>query len=160
MSLQGIAELMMFSIKRRCWFRPTNIIFQLKRILSYYLHIYKETDEDDPDDYTNVKIVVEGIEGCYLNKDEKCNLIVNKTLKESKNITNVIKNKLKSVVIDKIDLRNSTSLKEIENLKNIEYLTLSNIRHFKDWSSLSKLKKLKHLHLEMCSIVQIQLVLF
>ena len=153
-STEGIAELYDgYKLKEDVEFDLSNIIFPVKKG-SYptYLHAYSEKDSDDDDEYAHIKIVVEGIEGCYLNKDENCKLIVNKKFKESKNITNVIKNNLKSIVIDKIDLRNSISLKEIEKLKNIEDLTLSNIQHFKDWSSLSKLKKLKHLHLEMCSI--------
>ena len=153
-STEGIAELFNgYKLKENVGFDLSNIIFPVKKG-SYptYLHAYSEKDSDDEDDYTYVKIVVEGIEGCYLNKDENCKLIVNKTFKESKNITNVVKNNLKSIFIDKIDLRSSISLKEIEKLKNIEKLTLSNIQHFKDWSSLTKLKKLKHLHLEMCSV--------
>ena len=153
-STEGIAELYDgYKLKEDVEFDLSNIIFPVKKG-SYptYLHAYSEKDSDDDDEYAHIKIVVEGIEGCYLNKDENCKLIVNKKFKESKNITNVIKNNLKSIVIDKIDLRSSISLKEIEKLKNIEDLTLSNIRHFKDWSPLSKLRKLKHLQLEMCSI--------
>ena len=132
-------------------FDLSNIIFPVKKG-SYptYLHIYSE--DEDEEQYTQVKIVVEGIEGCYLNKDENCKLIVNNKPKESKNITNVIKNKIKSIVIDKIDLRNSNSLKELEKLKHIEKLTLANLSNLEDWSPVKKLKNLKHLHLDTCSI--------
>ena len=43
--------------------------------------------------------------------------------------------------IDKIDLRDTKTLKEIEKLKDIEHLVLANMKYIKDWSPLSKLKK-------------------
>ena len=77
-----------------------------------YLHCYSDKNEfGDEDVY--VKIVLEGINGCYLNKNENGKLIVNKTYKESLYLRNAIQNKLKSAEIDIIDLRNSKSLKSI-----------------------------------------------
>ena len=54
--------------------------------------------------------------------------------------------------MDKIDLRDTKTLKEIEKLKDIEQLVLANMKYIKDWSPISKLKKLKHLHLDGCII--------
>ena len=164
-STDGIAHLFDgYKFKDDVAFDSSNIIFPLKKgLYPTYLHIYDEDTEDiyneDTEDtevikYAQIKIVVEGIEGCYLNKDKNCKLIVNNKPQESKNITNVINNKIKSITIDKIDLRNSRSLKELEKLTHIEQLTLSNIKNIKDWSSLTKLKNLKNLKLESCVIAQ------
>ena len=45
-----------------------------------YLHCYDQKDFEGEDE-VYVKIVVEGIKGCYLNKSEKGKVIDNKTLK-------------------------------------------------------------------------------
>ena len=57
--------------------------------------------------FAYVKIVVEGIKGCYLNKNENGKLIVNKINKESLYLSNIANKKLKKAQIDKIDLRDS-----------------------------------------------------
>ncbi|MDC0167900.1 hypothetical protein OAI69_00730 [bacterium] len=149
---KGISELYDgYKLKEDVGFSLTNIIFPVKKgSYPVYLHCYSK--EEDGEEYAHVKINIEGINGCYLNKNRDGKLIVNKTIKESLHLRNAIKNKLKSVEIDKIDLRDSKSLKEIEKLKDVEKLTLTNIKFLKDWSPLSKIKKIKHLHLEDCII--------
>ena len=110
-----------------------------------YLHCYTQKDFEGEDSAV-VKITVEGIKDCYLNKsndgkyvlnipikvpENNVNdgkLVVNKTYKESSYLRNIIDNKLKYAEIDKIDLRNSKSLKEIEKLKDVEHLVLANIK--------------------------------
>ena len=141
-----------FKFKDDVDFSLTKIIFPMnKGSYPVYLHCY---DAKDSDGYENayVKIVVEGIKGCYLNKSEKGKLITNKFNKESSYLRNVVDKKLKYAQIDKIDLRDTKTLKEIEKLKDIEQLVLANMKYVKDWSPLSKLKKLKHLHLDSCII--------
>ena len=141
-----------FKFKDDVDFSLTKIIFPMnKGSYPVYLHCY---DAKDSDGYENayVKIVVEGIKGCYLNKSEKGKLIANKFNKESSYLRNVVDKKLKYAQIDKIDLRDTKTLKEIEKLKDIEQLVLANMKYVKDWTPLSKLKKLKHLHLDSCII--------
>ena len=149
---KGIAKLFDgYKFKSDVGFKLTEIIFPVKKS-SYpvYYHCYGK--EDEGEEYARVLINVEGINGCYLNKDKKGKLIVNPNYKESLFLKNAIDQKLKSITIDKIDLRNSKSLNEIEKLKEIESLTLTNIKYLNDWTSLSKLKNLKHLHLNQCII--------
>ena len=141
-----------FKFKDDVDFSLTKIIFPMnKGSYPVYLHCY---DTKDSDGYENayVKIVVEGIKGCYLNKSDEGKLIANKFNKESSYLRNVVDKKLKYAQIDKIDLRDTKTLKEIEKLKDIEQLVLANMKYVKDWSPLSKLKKLKHLHLDSCII--------
>ena len=149
----GVSELFNgYKFKDDIDFSLTKIIFPVnKGSFPVYLHCY---DSKDSDGYENayVKIVVEGIKGCYLNKNKNGKLIANKIDKESPYLRNVIDKKIKYAQIDKIDLRNSKSLKEIEKLKHIEKLVLANMKYIKDWTPLSKLKKLKHLHLDTCII--------
>ena len=149
----GIAELFDgYKFKDDIDFSLTKIIFPVnKGSYPVYLHCYDQKDFEG-DDEAHVKIVVEGIKGCYLNKSEKGKLIANKTFKESSYLRNVINEKLKYAEIDKIDLRDTKTLKEIEKLKDIEHLVLANMKYIKDWSPLLKLKKLKHLHLDGCII--------
>ena len=155
-SSEGVAELFDgYKFREDIGFSLTKIIFPVnKGSYPVYLHCYKDKGFEDNTggEFADVKIVVEGIKGCYLNKNRDGKLIVNKTIKESLHLRNAIKNKLKSVEIDKIDLRDSKSLKEIEKLKDVEKLTLTNIKYLNDWSPLSKIKKIKHLHLEDCII--------
>jgi len=149
----GVSELFDgYKFKNDIDFSLTKIIFPVnKGSYPVYLHCYDQKDFQG-DEEANVKIVVEGIKGCYLNKNEKGKLIANKVYKESSYIRNVIDEKLKYAEIDKIDLRDTKTLKEIEKLKNIENLVLANMKYIKDWSPLTKLKKLKHLHLDGCII--------
>ena len=149
----GVSELFDgYKLKNDIDFSLTKIILPMnKGSYPVYLHCYDQKDFEGEDE-VNVKIVVEGIKGCYLNKSEKGKLIANKTFKESSYLRNVINEKLKYAEIDKIDLRDTKTLKEIEKLKDIEHLVLANMKYIKDWSPLSKLKKLKHLHLDGCII--------
>ena len=149
----GVSELFDgYKLKNDIDFSLTKIILPMnKGSYPVYLHCYDQKDFEGEDE-VNVKIVVEGIKGCYLNKSEKGKLIANKTFKESSYLRNVINEKLKYAEIDKIDLRDTKTLKEIEKLKDIEHLVLANMKYIKDWSPLSKLKKLKHLHLDGCIV--------
>jgi len=149
----GVSELFDgYKLKNDIDFSSTKIILPMnKGSYPVYLHCYDQKDFEGEDE-VNVKIVVEGIKGCYLNKSEKGKLIANKTFKESSYLRNVINEKLKYAEIDKIDLRDTKTLKEIEKLKDIEHLVLANMKYIKDWSPLLKLKKLKHLHLDGCII--------
>ena len=155
-SSEGVAELFDgYKFKEDIGFSLTRIIFPVnKGSYPVYLHCYKDEEFDDGEggEFAYVKIVVEGIKGCYLNKSEKGKLIANKLNKESPYLRNAVDKKLKYAQIDKIDLRDSKSLKEIEKLKDIEQLVLANMKYIKDWTPLSKLKKLKHLHLDTCII--------
>ncbi|ARJ48790.1 hypothetical protein [Candidatus Pelagibacter sp. RS40] len=153
---EGVAELFDgYNFREDISFSLSRIIFPVnKGQYPVYLHCYKDKEFDDGEggEFAYVKIVVEGIKGCYLNKSKKGKLIVNKVNKESPYLRNAIKKKLKYAQVDKIDLRDSKSLNEIEKLKDIEHLVLANMNYIKDWSPLSKLKKLKHLHLDTCII--------
>ena len=155
-SSEGVAELFNgYKLREDISFSLTRIIFPVnKGSYPVYLHCYKDEEFDDGEggEFAYVKIVVEGIKGCYLNKSEKGKLIANKLNKESPYLRNAVDKKLKYAQIDKIDLRDSKSLKEIEKLKDIEQLVLANMKYIKDWTPLSKLKKLKHLHLDTCII--------
>ena len=62
-----------------------------------------------------------------------------------------IKANAKKAFVDKIDLRDSQSLKAIEKLKNVESLTLCGLENIKDCTPLYKLKKLKTLYLVDCA---------
>ena len=149
----GVSELFNgYKFQNDIDFSLTKIIFPVnKGSYPVYLHCY-DTKDSDGDENAYAKIVVEGIKGCYLNKSEKGKLIANKLNKESPYLRNAVDKKLKYAQIDKIDLRDSKSLKEIEKLKDIEQLVLANMKYIKDWTPLSKLKKLKHLHLDTCII--------
>ena len=144
-----------YKFKENVDFSLTKIIFPVnKGSYPVYLHTYPDEsfDNGEGDEFAYVKIVVEGIKGCYLNKSDEGKLIANKFNKESSYLRNIVDKKLKYAQIDKIDLRDTKTLKEIEKLKDIEQLVLANMKYVKDWSPLSKLKKLKHLHLDSCII--------
>lgn len=150
---KGISELFDgYKLKEDIGFSLTNIIFPVKKgSYPVYLHCHLN-DDLGKEEFPSVKIIVEGIKDCYLNKNKNGKLIANKTSKESPYLRNIIDKKLKYAQIDKIDLRDTKTLIEIEKLKDIEELVLVNIRNSQDWSPLSKLKKLKHLHLDDCII--------
>jgi hypothetical protein len=144
-----------YKFKEDVDFSLTKIIFPVnKGSYPVYLHTYPDEsfDNGEGDEFAYVKIVVEGIKGCYLNKSDEGKLIANKFNKESSYLRNIVDKKLKYAQIDKIDLRDTKTLKEIEKLKDIEQLVLANMKYVKDWSPLSKLKRLKHLHLDSCII--------
>jgi len=117
-----------------------------------YIHTYQEKDEENDYAWENVYVVIEGLEHCYLNRSAKGQLFFDKKYRESLFITKHVENKSKKVSIDKICLRDSTTLKEVEKLKFIEELELHGFNSIKDWSGLSKLKKLKKLKLFACDI--------
>ena len=48
-----------------------------------YLHTYPARDSDDDYSFNYYKVVIEGIEGCYLNKNEKGDLVLNKKYEKS-----------------------------------------------------------------------------
>jgi len=144
-----------YKFKEDVDFSLTKIIFPVnKGSYPVYLHTYPDEsfDNGEGNEFAYVKIVVEGIKGCYLNKSDEGKLIANKFNKESSYLRNIVDKKLKYAQIDKIDLRDTKTLKEIEKLKDIEQIVLANMKYVKDWSPLSKLKKLKHLHLDSCII--------
>ena len=92
----GVSELFDgYKFKNDIDFSLTKIILPMnKGSYPVYLHCY---DTKDSDGYENayVKIVVEGIKGCYLNKNEKGKLIANKINKESPYLRNVVDKRLK-----------------------------------------------------------------
>jgi len=143
-----------YKLKEDSEFDIGAIVFPVKKgIYSMYLHCYSQPGEADEDyslDY--VKIVVEGLEDCYLNKNKKGKLVINKKFKDSMFVRNAIDNKLKSISIDKIDLRKSNSLKELEKLSFIKDLTMYGLDSITNWDPLSKLKNLKKLKFISCNV--------
>lgn len=124
-----------------------------------YLHIYPDATVSPEDDYelNYSKFVIEGIEGCYLNKNEDGNLILNKKfINSSPYIEHHIKKKSHSVIIDQIVLRNSENLDQLTKLSFIKELELIGLKHIKNWDGLSKLKNLKKLKLTSCEILSEQ----
>ena len=117
-----------------------------------YIHTYQEKDEENDYELENVYVVIEGLEHCYLNRNAKGQLFFDKKYRESLLIKKYVENKSKKVSIDKICLRDSTTLKEVEKLHFIEELELHGFNSIKDWSGLSKLKKLKKLKLFACEV--------
>ena len=117
-----------------------------------YLHCYEKDISEYEGKDRFAKIVVENLEGCYLNKDENGAIIFQRKQTPSLYLEKFFKSKSKKLFADKIDLRDSLSLKEVEKFKNIEELTLCGLSGIKDWSPILKLKKLKKLHLESCLI--------
>lgn len=112
-----------------------------------------------------VKIVIEDIEGCYLNKNSKGEMIFERNFMNSYMIERVQKKQYKIVAIDKIDLRNTKSLVHVKDLRHVEKLTLKNLNNFTlnnkdphyqrnswDVSPLSSLTKLKKLTLDNCDM--------
>ena len=143
-----------YKLKKDSGFDIGAIVFPVKKgTYPFYLHCYSQPGETE-DDYSldYVKIVVEGLEDCYLNKNKKGKLVVNKKFEESSFVRNAIDNKSKSISIDKIDLRKSDSLKELEKLGFIEDLTLYGLDEITNWDSLSKLKNLRKLKFISCDV--------
>ena len=143
----GIFGTCRYKLKEDVDFKIASLILPVKkRSYPTYLHCYSVPDEDEKpsalhagmNNYEYVKIVVEGIEGCYLNKNKEGKLCTNKLFKESSYIRNAVNKKLKSLEIDKIDLRDSSSLKELEKLTFVEELTLWGLDKITNWDILSK----------------------
>ena len=116
-----------------------------------YVHTYPDKSDDEYD-FNYVKIVVEGIEGCYLSRDQKGKLVFNKRQKESSLIKEHIKNKSKTISLDQIVLRNSENLDELSKIDFVEELELHGLKNIKNWNGLSKLKNLRTLKLISCDI--------
>ena len=116
-----------------------------------YVHSYPDKSDDEYD-FNYVKIVVEGIEGCYLSRDQKGKLVFNKRQKESSFIKEHIKNKSKTISLDQIVLRNSENLDELSRIDFVEELELHGLKNIKNWNGLSKLKNLRTLKLVSCEI--------
>ena len=118
-----------------------------------YLHIYPDQSETDDDyKFNYVKIVVEGIEGCYLNKNIKNNLVLNRKIEKNPIIENYKKNKSYTAKLDQVDLRNSESLDILKELSFVKELELHGLKNIKNWNNLSELKNLRTLKLVSCDI--------
>ena len=117
-----------------------------------YVHSYPADTGDDDVQYNAVYIVVEGIEGCYLNKNSQGQLVFNKDYQDSGLIRDHIQKRSKKIKIDQIDLRDSESVKELEKVNFVEELELHGLMSIKNWKSLSKLQSLKKLKLVSCQI--------
>ena len=123
-----------------------------------YLHCYEKIEKENPylDEEFHIKIVIEDIHGCYLNKDKDGSLVLQRELLPSLAFEEQIKNRVKTAYVDKIDLRDSSSLKIIEKLKDVEILKLCGLENIEDCSSLYKLKKLKKLYLIDCGFINLK----
>ena len=119
-----------------------------------YLHYYYLEDKEYPEDC--LMIVIEDIQGCYLYKDENGKLVFQRDYLPSQALEKQIKADAKKAYVDKIDLRDTQSLKVIEKLKNVESLTLCGVENIKDCSPLYKLKKLKTLYLVDCGALNLK----
>ena len=118
-----------------------------------YLHIYPDKSETDDDyKFNYVKIVVEGIEGCYLNKNIKNNLVLRRKIEKNPVIENYKKNKSYTVKLDQVDLGNSENLEILKELTFVKELELHGLKKIKDWNNLSKLKNLRTLKLVSCDV--------
>jgi len=117
-----------------------------------YIHSYPDETDEDGFQYNNVYVVVEGLENCYLNRNSKGQIFFDKSFKESLFLREHINKKSKKISIDKIDLRNSENLKELEKISFVEELELHGFKNIKSWDGLSKLKKLKRLKLVSCDV--------
>jgi len=141
-----------FKLKSETSLKETVIIPVKNGKYPCYVHSYPADTGDDDFKYNVVNIVIEGIEGCYLNKNNLGQLVFNKNYKESGLIRGHIKNKSKKIKIDQIDLRDSESIKELEKINFVEELELHGLMGIKSWKSLSKLKSLKKLKLVSCEV--------
>ena len=117
-----------------------------------YIHSYSQKSEYGDYDYENVFVTVEGIEGCYLNRNKDGEIFFDSSFRESLSLKDLIQKKIKSISLDKIDLRKTNNLDELKKLSFVEELTLHGFQDFENWNVLSKLKKLKKLKLVSCDI--------
>jgi len=117
-----------------------------------YIHSYTDEVDEDGYEYNNVYVVVEGIEGCYLNRNSKGQIFFDKSFNESPYLRENINKKSKKISIDSVDLRNSETLKELEKISFVEDLELYGFKNIKNWNGFSKLKRLKKLKLISCDI--------
>lgn len=110
-----------------------------------YIHHFKEPPDEDGYEYENVYVVLEGIEGCYLNRNAKGEIFFDKIFRESLYLKEQIKLKAKKISLDKVCLRNTDNLDELKKIDFVEELELYNFKNIKNWNGLAKLKKLKKL---------------
>ena len=117
-----------------------------------YVHSYTHKDYDDDYEYANTFIVVEGIEGCYLNRNKKGKIFFDNYFKKSISLEDQINKKSKIISLDKVDLRKTDNLNIFKRISFVEDLELHGLQNFENWNDLSKLKKLKKLKLISCDI--------
>lgn len=117
-----------------------------------YIHSYSQKDEYDDYEYNNVFVTIEGIENCYLNRDKNGDIFFDKSFRECLSLKEHIRKKSKSISLDKIDLRKTESLDQLEKINFVENLTLHGFQDFENWNGLSKLKNLKKLSLISCEV--------
>jgi len=117
-----------------------------------YIHSYLDEVDEDGYEYNNVYVVVEGIEGCYLNRNSKGQIFFDKSFRESPYLRENINKKSKKISIDSVDLRNSETLKELEKISFVDDLELYGFKNIKNWNGFSKLKRLKKLKLISCDV--------
>jgi len=126
-----------------------------------YVHTYPDKDDKDEDyQFNYVKIVIEGIEGCYLTRDQKGRLAFSKKSNESSFLKNHINKKSKKITIDQIILKNTETLDELSKIDFVEELQLHGLKNIKNWDGLSKLKNLKRLKLISCDVSNEQSINF
>ena len=115
---------------------------------SVYLHTFKDQKADDLRKDRKI-LVIEDIQGCFLNKDSKGRLIFQRKMQKSRFLKKIISEKETITKIDAIDLRESKKLSELESLKDVKILTLCNFfGGSKNFSkNFNKLKNLKRLYL-------------
>ena len=58
-----------------------------------YVHSYSQKSEYDDYDYENVFVAVEGIEGCYLNRNKDGEIFFDKSFRESLSLKDLIQKK-------------------------------------------------------------------
>jgi len=117
-----------------------------------YIHSFSEKEDEDGYAHNHVYVVVEGIEGCYLNRNSKGQIFFDKSFRESLFLRENINQRSKKIAIDSVDLRNSETLKELEKISFVEDLELHGFKNIKNWNGFSKLKKLKKLKLISCDV--------
>jgi len=117
-----------------------------------YIHSYSQKEDDDDYEFNSIYVVVEGLENCYLNRNKRGELFFDKSYRESLAIREHINKKSNSISLDKIDLRNTDNLKELEKINFVESLVLTGFQEIENWNGLSKLKKLRKLSLVSCDI--------
>jgi hypothetical protein len=117
-----------------------------------YVHTYPDLSDEDDYQFNFVKIVVEGIENCYLNRNSKGQVFFDKSFRKSLFLREHINKKSNKISIDRIDLRNSETLKELEKISFVEEIELHGFKNIKNWDGLSKLKNLKKLKLVSCDV--------
>ena len=117
-----------------------------------YVHSYIRKDYYDDYEYADTYIVVEGIEGCYLNRNKKGKIFFDNSFKKNFSLEDQINKKSKTISLDKIDLRKTDNLNIFKKICFVEDLELHGLQNYENWNDLSKLKKLKKLKLISCDL--------